>query len=105
MQWIQLFIAGGVIAACFIVLRAWVHLTRQEQSSVNVLLTRKAPEDLSEARALLNSQPKSDVARFLHSALDTGKFDENVLSFYEGIHWSRYLAGVFVFLGLLGIDV
>ena len=102
MQWIQLFIAGGVIAACFIVLRAWVHLTRQEQSSVNVLLTRKAPEDLSEARALLNSQPKSDVARFLHSALDTGKFDENVLSFYEGIHWSRYLAGVFVFLGLLG---
>jgi methyl-accepting chemotaxis protein len=100
----------GVIVAIWIgalvALGALVHigfrLWREEIQVARQIRDEGKPASGEAARNLLFGYERSESAAFLRSALDTGETDTAVLSFNDWIMWPRYLAGIFVFVGLLG---
>ena len=81
---------------------AWNKLDGQELRAVNRISAEPVPQNMEAAVALLPSGSTSVVVAALRQALQTGTVQTNALEFYDWIQLPRYLAGVFVFIGLLG---
>ena len=76
---------------------------RIEQNSVRNLRRAEKPLSAEQAGALLDKEDaRSDVISSLRAALAYGEWGEGRLDFAGRIYWTRYLAGIFVFVGLLG---
>jgi len=102
--------APVLIFICFLFLVAFIEWARQyyrllhiEQSSLQKLRRAKKPDSVKEANDLLDQdKDPSDVIASLRTALKGGGINEERLDFSGRIYWTRYLAGIFVFIGLLG---
>ena len=81
--------------------RAWARV-RQEAAAVETLAAEPSPDDIEGMRRRLDKIDHLDVVQSLRVTLSTGQVDTDALPYYEYIHWARYWAGIFVFLGLLG---
>lgn len=82
--------------------RAWNRLNRQELGVINGLKQQPVPQTWQEADSLLPADSPSVSAAILRGALQTGGVPGDVPEFYDWIQTPRYLAGIFVFIGLLG---
>src|SRR5438045_4029812 len=100
-KFFSLAILIAALWALLLCIRAFNLLARRETPLLQEL-KKNPPATLEEAREKLNHYSGSDTAQMLQSALETGTVDPGLLAFYDRIYWSRALAGLFVFIGLLG---
>jgi hypothetical protein len=89
----------GLLVVIFTLHKAWGRLRKEENAVAT--LGHEAVSEAGEMRQRLD-KINLDTAQVLRVTLDTGQVDTSILPFYEDIHWARYWAGIFVFLGLLG---
>jgi hypothetical protein len=97
-----LFLAVLAVVLC---LKSGARLSAAETSELARLdsaIQTQPPDSIEAAEKLLPPSSPSLVVRALRDALYRGKIDSERLGFDRWIHWSRYLAGVFVFIGLCG---
>lgn len=82
--------------------KALYHLRHNELAPILEIKNARRPNSLAQARTILSNNDNSISVTTIHNALETGKLDITNLEYYHWIHWPRYLAGIFVFIGLLG---
>jgi|SRR5579884_285376 len=101
---IYILILGGIVLACVVLKSAWQKCYQKEKKILDRIRNQN-PEDMERASITLNfadNEKNSIVVRALRSALKEGQVGLQPVEFYNSIHLSRYLAGIFVFVGLLG---
>lgn len=90
---------------CFIALAQWLSAYRRlkhiELKQLRRILA-SPPKDIHQAEALLTTTPSTCVEKALKQALERGAVNIDTLEYDTWIHWPRYWAGIFVFIGLLG---
>lgn len=98
---INAFIVGLAVYASILWRKAFTKLREREEPEL-VRIKQKIPSTFSEAQQLVDYRYDTVCAKSLRHALQDGIFDADNLNFFEWIHWPRYYAGIFVFIGLLG---
>lgn len=90
------------IYALFNVQAATNTVTANEQKPIDALEAIPGPTSGVEMRDHLRRYSDSQLVDRLRVGMATGVLNTDALPMYDYIHWSRFLAGVFVFIGLLG---
>jgi len=84
-------------------LPAYKTLISLERVQLDKLYNKHYPESFETAIAQINSLNESSVLReYFHIVMKSGKTETDLIDYAEWIHWPRYLAGIFVFIGLFG---
>lgn len=100
--WFVLTVLGILTGWAYVIWRrSWNKLNRQEITVVEKIRSAEAPTTWEEAGNLLPDSMSVAVAT-LRRALTSGSFNADAPEYYDWIQTPRYLAGIFVFIGLLG---
>jgi hypothetical protein len=100
---IVLFALGSMaLFAAVDLMRATVRLKREEVKPLREIQSWQAPTTPAEALNALNRFPDSSAVQCLRLAVETGRMDLGSLPIFDRIHWARFFAGLFVFVGLVG---